>query len=184
MRSIRDAFHGRTLATMSASGKPGWDSMFKPQVAGFPKARLNDLVSVQALIGTDAVAIMVEPVQGESGVHAATPTFLQGLRGLCDLHELLLILMKSRPASAAWAACSATSTFTGTSHRRQLKRMSEPVGVSHAVVAAGCLGASNIGVRSRPRVAAALRRCDDLWAVLHSSLRFKSGFESWSRSQR
>jgi acetylornithine/N-succinyldiaminopimelate aminotransferase len=86
-----DAFHGRTLATMSASGKPGWDRMFAPQVEGFPKARLNDLASVQSLIGKDTVAIMLEPVQGESGVHPATPAFLQGLRDLCDQHGLLLI---------------------------------------------------------------------------------------------
>jgi acetylornithine/N-succinyldiaminopimelate aminotransferase len=89
--TFRDAFHGRTLATMSASGKPGWDRMFEPQVAGFAKALLNDLASVQALIGRNTVAIMLEPVQGESGVHPATPAFLQGLRALCDRHGLLLI---------------------------------------------------------------------------------------------
>ncbi|HEY4067125.1 MAG TPA: acetylornithine transaminase [Burkholderiaceae bacterium] len=86
-----DGFHGRTLATMSASGKPGWDGMFAPQVAGFPKARLNDLASVEALIGTGTVAIMLEPVQGEGGVNPATPAFLHGLRALCDRHGLLLI---------------------------------------------------------------------------------------------
>lgn len=86
-----DGFHGRTLATMSASGKPGWDRMFAPQVPGFPKAHLNDLASVQALIGPDTVAIMLEPIQGESGVNPATTAFLQGLRRLCDEHELLLI---------------------------------------------------------------------------------------------
>ncbi|NKI97351.1 acetylornithine transaminase [Rhizobacter sp. SG703] len=89
--TFRDAFHGRTLATMSASGKPGWDRLFAPQVPGFPKAVLNDLASVQALVGTDTVAILLEPVQGESGVNAATPAFLQGLRALCDQHGLLLI---------------------------------------------------------------------------------------------
>jgi acetylornithine/N-succinyldiaminopimelate aminotransferase len=86
-----DAFHGRTLATMSASGKPGWDRMFAPQVTGFPKALLNDLASVHALIGSDTVAIMLEPVQGEGGVHPATPAFLQGLRAICDQRGLLLI---------------------------------------------------------------------------------------------
>lgn len=85
------AFHGRTLAAMSASGKPGWDRMFAPQVAGFPKARLNDLASVEALVGKDTVAIMLEPVQGESGVLPATAAFLQGLREVCDRHGLLLI---------------------------------------------------------------------------------------------
>lgn len=86
-----DAFHGRTLATMSASGKPGWDRKFAPQVPGFPKAVLNDLASVRALVGRDTVAIMLEPVQGESGVHPATAAFLQGLRALGDQHGLLLI---------------------------------------------------------------------------------------------
>jgi acetylornithine/N-succinyldiaminopimelate aminotransferase len=89
--TLGDAFHGRTLATMSASGKPGWDRMFAPQVAGFPKASLNDLASVRALVGRDTAAVMLEPVQGEAGVHPATPAFLQGLRGLCDQHGLLLI---------------------------------------------------------------------------------------------
>jgi acetylornithine/N-succinyldiaminopimelate aminotransferase len=89
--TLGDAFHGRTLATMSASGKPGWDRMFAPQVSGFPKASLNDLASVQALISNDTVAVMLEPVQGESGVHPATTAFLHGLRGLCDQHGLLLI---------------------------------------------------------------------------------------------
>ncbi len=89
--TFADAFHGRTLATMSASGKPGWDRMFAPQVDGFPKARFNDLASVEALIGPHSVAIMLEPVQGESGVHPATVAFMQGLRALCDAHGLLLI---------------------------------------------------------------------------------------------
>jgi len=89
--TFADAFHGRTLAAMSASGKPGWDRMFAPQVPGFPKARLNDLASVQALIGPQTVAVMLEPVQGESGVHPATTAFLRELRALCDREGLLLI---------------------------------------------------------------------------------------------
>lgn len=90
--TFADAFHGRTLATMSASGKPGWDTLFAPQVAGFPKARLNDLESVLALLGDETVAIMLEPVQGEAGVIPATPAFMQELRKLCDQRELLLIV--------------------------------------------------------------------------------------------
>jgi acetylornithine/N-succinyldiaminopimelate aminotransferase len=86
-----NSFHGRTLATMSASGKPGWDTMFAPQVPGFPKAEYNDLAAVEALIGEKTVAIMLEPVQGEGGVNCATPEFMQGLRRLADRHGLLLI---------------------------------------------------------------------------------------------
>ena len=66
--TMNHGFHGRTLATMSASGKPGWDKMFAPQVEGFPKAEINDLESVRKLIDDQTVAIMLEPVQGEAGV--------------------------------------------------------------------------------------------------------------------
>jgi acetylornithine/N-succinyldiaminopimelate aminotransferase len=76
---------------MSASGKPGWDTMFAPQVPGFPKAEFNNLESVAALITDKTVAIMLEPVQGEGGVNCATPEFMQGLRRLADQHGLLLI---------------------------------------------------------------------------------------------
>jgi acetylornithine/N-succinyldiaminopimelate aminotransferase len=90
--TFADAFHGRTLATMSASGKAGWDALFEPKVPGFPKAQLNDLASVQALITPRTVAVMLEPVQGEAGVVPADAAFLQALRALCDAHGLLLIL--------------------------------------------------------------------------------------------
>lgn len=90
--TFNHSFHGRTLATMSASGKPGWDRLFAPQVEGFPKAELNDLDSVAALIDDSTVAIMLEPVQGEAGVIPATDEFMQGLRELADQHKLLLIV--------------------------------------------------------------------------------------------
>ncbi|MBR0565500.1 acetylornithine transaminase [Azoarcus sp. L1K30] len=86
------SFHGRTLATMSASGKPGWDTLYAPQVPGFPKARLNDLDSVEALICPDTVAVMLEPVQGEGGVIPADPVFMTGLRELTRKHGILLIV--------------------------------------------------------------------------------------------
>ncbi|MBX6319349.1 acetylornithine transaminase [Pigmentiphaga sp.] len=90
--TFNHSFHGRTLATMSASGKPGWSTLFAPQVDGFPKAELNDLASVEALIDDQTVAIMLEPVQGEGGVIPATAEFLQNLRKLADARKLLLIV--------------------------------------------------------------------------------------------
>ena len=87
-----DAFHGRTLATMAASGKAGWDRLFEPKVPGFPKATLNDLASVEALVGPKTVAIMLEPIQGEAGVVPADQTFTRALREVCDREHLLLIL--------------------------------------------------------------------------------------------
>ena len=85
-------FHGRTLATMSASGKPGWDTMFAPQVPGFPKATLNDIASVERLVTGETVAVMVEPVQGEAGVVVATTEFLRALRALTTERRCLLIV--------------------------------------------------------------------------------------------
>jgi acetylornithine/N-succinyldiaminopimelate aminotransferase len=87
-----DAFHGRTLATMAASGKAGWDRLFEPKVPGFPKATLNDLASVEALVGPKTVGVMLEPIQGEAGVVPADDTFMRALRKLCDQRGLLLIL--------------------------------------------------------------------------------------------
>ena len=86
------SFHGRTLATMSASGKPGWDTIFAPQVPGFPKAVLNDLDSVEKLITDKTVAVMLEPVQGEGGVIPATREFMQSLRAFTKQRGLLLIV--------------------------------------------------------------------------------------------
>ena len=87
-----DAFHGRTLATMSASGKPGWDALFAPQVEGFPKAVFNDIDSVKALIRASTVAVMFEPIQGEAGVIPATRAFAAELQALCRREGLLLIV--------------------------------------------------------------------------------------------
>lgn len=87
-----NGYHGRTLATMSASGKADWKHLFAPHVPGFRKAVLNDLDSVRRLIHANTVAIMLEPVQGEAGVIPATKEFMHGLRSLCDEHGLLLIL--------------------------------------------------------------------------------------------
>lgn len=89
--TFEHAFHGRTLATMSASGKPGFERLFEPKVPGFPKARLNDIASVAALIGPQTVAVMLEPIQGEAGVIEAEAGFLRDLRRLCDELGLLLI---------------------------------------------------------------------------------------------
>lgn len=90
--TFEHSFHGRTLATMSASGKPGWDTLFAPQVDGFLKAPLNDLQAVADLIDDQTAAIMLEPVQGEAGVIPASAEFMRGLRTLADQHGILLVV--------------------------------------------------------------------------------------------
>ena len=99
------SFHGRTLATMSASGKPGWDTMFAPQVSGFPKADLNDLDSVKKLVTDKTVAIMLEPVQGEGGVIPATKEFMVALRKFTKENNILLIVDEVQ------AGCGRTGTL-------------------------------------------------------------------------
>ena len=90
--TFEGGFHGRTLATMSASGKKAFEPLFEPKVSGFPKARLNDLASVERLINDRTVGVMLEPIQGEAGVWPATDRFLRDLRELTTAHGLLLIL--------------------------------------------------------------------------------------------
>jgi acetylornithine/N-succinyldiaminopimelate aminotransferase len=90
--SFVGGFHGRTLATMSASGKKAFEPLFEPKVTGFPKAQLNDLDSVKRLISDKTVAVMLEPIQGEAGVWPATDQFLRELRALTKEQGLLLIV--------------------------------------------------------------------------------------------
>ena len=89
--AFEGAFHGRTLATMSASGKKAFEPLFEPKVSGFSKARWNDLASVEELITDNTVAVMLEPIQGEAGVRPASDQFLRDLRALTSAHGLLLI---------------------------------------------------------------------------------------------
>ena len=89
--TFEGAFHGRTLATMSASGKKAFEPLFEPKVSGFPKAKLNDLASVKRLINDKTIGVMLEPIQGEAGVWPATDQFLRDLRALTNGHGLLLI---------------------------------------------------------------------------------------------
>jgi acetylornithine/N-succinyldiaminopimelate aminotransferase len=89
--TFEGGFHGRTLATMSASGKKAFEPLFEPKVSGFPKAKLNDLASVKRLINDKTIGVMLEPIQGEAGVWPATDQFLRDLRTLTKAHGLLLI---------------------------------------------------------------------------------------------
>jgi acetylornithine/N-succinyldiaminopimelate aminotransferase len=90
--TMRHGFHGRTLATMAASGKPGWDSLFEPKVPGFPKVPLGDLEAVTKAVTPATVAVMVEPIQGEAGVVVAHDEWLRELRTLTRERGILLIV--------------------------------------------------------------------------------------------
>jgi acetylornithine/N-succinyldiaminopimelate aminotransferase len=86
------SFHGRTLATMAASGKPAFERLFEPKVPGFRKVPLNDLEAMAAAVGERTVAVMLEPIQGEAGVIPATDEYLRAVRDLTRERGVLLIL--------------------------------------------------------------------------------------------
>jgi len=90
--TMEHGFHGRTLATMAASGKPGWDTLFQPKVPGFPKVPLGDLEAVRKAVTPETVAVMLEPIQGEAGVFLAADDWLRDLRKLTRDLGILLIL--------------------------------------------------------------------------------------------
>jgi len=88
---FENSFHGRTLATLSATRQKKFQKGFTPLLSGFKQAKFNELSTVEKAIDNNTCAIMVEPVQGEGGVRVATGEFLRGLRGLCNKFKLLLI---------------------------------------------------------------------------------------------
>lgn len=89
--TAHNSFHGRTMATITATGQPKYQKAFTPLVDGFSYAVFNDLSSFEELIDDQTAAIMIEPVQGEGGVHVAEEAFIRGLRDLCDRSGMLLI---------------------------------------------------------------------------------------------
>lgn len=89
--TTQNGFHGRTLAMMAASGKPGWDAMFPPNIEGFTKVPFNDLAAVQRAISDQTCAVMVEPIQGEAGVLVPDAGYLASLRELTQRAGVLLI---------------------------------------------------------------------------------------------
>jgi acetylornithine/N-succinyldiaminopimelate aminotransferase len=86
-----DSFHGRTLAGIAATGQEKVKKGFEPAVAGFKHVPFNDLEAMRTAITKSTIAILIEPIQGESGITIATPEYLLGLRQLCDEHNLLLL---------------------------------------------------------------------------------------------
>lgn len=90
--TVQNGFHGRTLAMMSATGKPHWQTLFEPKVPGFKHVPLNDIDALFAAVNDNTCAIMLELVQGEGGVHEASEGFLFAIRKICDIYGILLIV--------------------------------------------------------------------------------------------
>ncbi len=87
-----DSFHGRTMATVSATGQEKVQRFFDPLLHGFSHVPFNDIAAMAAAVTEDTCAVMLEPIQGEGGVNIPARDYLAGVRDLCDRHGLLLIL--------------------------------------------------------------------------------------------
>ncbi|MEW6094939.1 MAG: aspartate aminotransferase family protein [bacterium] len=90
--TMTNSFHGRTLATLSATGQEKIHKGFEPLVDGFKYVPFNDIEQIEKAITKSTCAVMVEPIQGEGGINVASLEYLKGLRALCDEHKILLIL--------------------------------------------------------------------------------------------
>ena len=86
-----NSFHGRTLATTSATGKKKWENLFEPKVPGFIHVPLNDFAALKAAVNSRTCAVMLEPIQGEGGVFEVDFDYIRQLRQLCDEQGILLI---------------------------------------------------------------------------------------------
>ena len=89
--TFNNAFHGRTMATISASSQEKMHKGFEPLLSGFKYVEFNDLEATKATIGPATAGFLVEPIQGEGGIRVGTEEFLQGLRQLADEHDLMLV---------------------------------------------------------------------------------------------
>ena len=108
--TAKNSFHGRTYGSLSATGQPenGCQLGYKPVLPGFTYAEFNDIESFKKACDANTIAIMLEPVQGEGGVHAATYEFMQGIRQLCDERGMLLLLDE---VQTGWCRTGKTMAF-------------------------------------------------------------------------
>lgn len=90
--TLNSSFHGRSLAAISAAGQEKLVTGFAPLLSGFDRVEPNDLAAMESAITAQTAAILVEPIQGEGGIRPLSDAYMQGLRALCDKHDLLLVL--------------------------------------------------------------------------------------------
>lgn len=85
------SFHGRTMATVTATGQPHYQEGYEPLPAGYEYVEYGDAAALEAMMGPDVCAVMLEPIQGEGGVHVPEDGYLQKVRDLCNKYDALLI---------------------------------------------------------------------------------------------
>lgn len=90
--AMEHSFHGRSMGALALTGNKHYQEAFGPMIPGIKFAKYNDLDSVRELINEKTIAVIMETVQGEGGIHPATPEFIKGVRKLCDEHGMLMML--------------------------------------------------------------------------------------------
>ena len=125
--TAKDGFHGRTFGAMSATGQPGNGCQvgFGPMTYGFSYAPYNDLKAFKDACTENTIAIMIEPVQGEGGVHPATQEFIEGLRKLCDEKDMLLLFDE---VQTGWGRTGAPMAYMGYGVKPDAVSMAKAVG--------------------------------------------------------
>ncbi len=125
--TAKDSFHGRTFGAMSATGQPdnACQIGFGPMTEGFSYAEFNNLEDFKAKCNENTIGIMVEPVQGEGGVHPATKEFLQGLRKFCDENHILLLLDE---VQSGWGRTGAIMSYMNYDIKPDIVSMAKALG--------------------------------------------------------
>ena len=125
--TARDSFHGRTFGSMAATGQPdnACQMGFGPMTQGFTYAKFNDLDDFKAKCDENTIGIMVEPVQGEGGVHPATQEFLRGLRAFCDENDILLLLDE---VQSGWGRTGALMSYMNYGIKPDIVSMAKAMG--------------------------------------------------------
>lgn len=148
---MEESFHGRTMATLTATGNRKIQAGFEPLVSGFVRAPFDDIEAVTRIAenNADIVAILVEPVQGEGGVNVPTPGYLAGLRAICDQYGWLLMLDEVQSGNCrtgSWFACQAEQVKPDVITTAKALANGVPIGACMASgTAAAVLGPGNHG---------------------------------------
>ena len=108
---MKDSFHGRTLATLAATGREKYRKGFSPDLPGFRFVPFNDLAALEQAVAPETVAVLLEPVQGEGGIVPARPDYLKGVRELCDRRNLLLLFDEVQCGMGRTGTCFAYQQY-------------------------------------------------------------------------
>lgn len=109
--SAKQSFHGRTLATVTATGQPKYNQAFAPLPPGFDYVAFNDIEAIEAAIGSNVAAVILELIQGESGVHPLSATYVEAVAALCKKHGALLIVDEIQTGMGRCGAFTAAQAY-------------------------------------------------------------------------